>query len=67
MSPWQRSEPPTHVPLDPVTVRELARLLGKRLADAKTYGGSCRTCHEAEAHAFLAKLRELVQAGQEGR
>jgi hypothetical protein len=51
-------------PLDPFdmdcrTVAELARVLDDRLRAVKTYG-SCPTCGEAEAHAFLARLRKLL-------
>lgn len=56
--PWRRPEPRPPVPLDPATARELARLLTERLDAVKTYGGSC---HDAEAHAFLARLRELAR------
>ncbi len=53
-------------PLDPFdldrnTLRELARVLAERLQQVDTYGGSCPTCREAEARAFLAKLRRLLQ------
>lgn len=46
--------------LDKPTVRELARLLEERLRVVETYGGRCPSCREAEAHAFLAKLRALA-------
>ena len=54
-------------PLDPIhldrrTVAELARLLSERLAQVQTYGGACRTCRDGEAEAFLAKLRNFLDA-----
>jgi hypothetical protein len=42
--------------LDPHTVSELMQLLDERLAAVKDYGGTCTTCGDAEAHAFLARL-----------
>ena len=61
MPPWRRPVPPPAVPLDPVTVRELARVLAKRIDDVTTYGaGGCAACHDAEARAFLAQLRKLA-------
>jgi hypothetical protein len=60
LMPWRRPALPPPVLLDPATVRELARLLAERLDAVKRYGtGGCPTCHEAEAHAFLAQLRKL--------
>jgi hypothetical protein len=45
------------VTLDPATVREVARLLAKRLDEVVTYGaGGCPTCKDAEARAFLSRL-----------
>ena len=40
---------------------ELARVLADRLQHVETYGGKCRTSHDAEAQAFLAKLRRLLE------
>lgn len=60
--PWRRPESPPAVPLplDAATLRELARMLAKRLDAVKTYGaGGCPTCRDGEAHAFLAQLRKL--------
>jgi hypothetical protein len=37
----------------------VARVLEERLRAVKTYG-SCSTCGEAEAHAFLAQLHRLL-------
>jgi hypothetical protein len=53
------------IPLDPfhfdrTTVREIARLLAERLQQVDTYGGKCPTCGEAEARAFLAKVRHIL-------
>ena len=47
--------------LDPATLRELERFLAERLASVETYGPGCRSCRDAEARAFLAKLRALLQ------
>ena len=59
---WRRPEPPPPVPLDFVTVQEIARRLAKRLDEVKIYGaGGCPACHDAEAQAFLAQLRKLVE------
>lgn len=60
MPTWRRPEPPQPVPLDPAAVRELVRLLAKRLDEVMAYGaGGCPTCRDAEARAFLAQLRRL--------
>jgi hypothetical protein len=40
-------------------VAELARVLAERLAAVEAFG-SCLSCHEAEARAFLARLRRLL-------
>ncbi|HJW74345.1 MAG TPA: hypothetical protein VJ787_01570 [Thermoleophilia bacterium] len=49
-----------YLPFPSATLRELARLLAKRLDEVKTYGaGGCPTCHNAEAYAFLAQLRKF--------
>jgi hypothetical protein len=52
-------------PLDPLTldrptVRELARNLAERLQQVETYGGTCKSCRDGEARAFLAKLRSIL-------
>lgn len=57
----RRSAPLDLSVLDLSTVAELARVLDERLQAVATYG-SCQTCHEAEAHAFLARLRRVLQA-----
>jgi hypothetical protein len=45
------------VTLDRATLREVARLLAKRLDEVVAYGaGGCPTCRDAEARAFLARL-----------
>ena len=45
--------------------RELVRLFDERLAAVETYGGTCQVCRDAEAHAFLVRLRTLLPAGLE--
>jgi hypothetical protein len=60
----QRAIDPYH--LDPHTVRELMQLLDERLAAVKDYGGTCTTCGDAEAHAFLARLQALLPGGPAG-
>jgi hypothetical protein len=47
--------------LDPATLRELERLLAERLASVEAYGPGCRSCRDAEARAFLAKLRAMLR------
>jgi hypothetical protein len=42
--------------LGPHTVRELMQLLDERPVAVKDYGGTCTTCGDAEAHAFLRAL-----------
>lgn len=37
--------------------------LEKRLNDVSRFGGECRTCHNAEARALLAKLKRLAAGG----
>ena len=54
-----RAAPLDPLKLDLATVRELARVLAERL-DAVAAFGSCSTCHEAEARAFLARLRRVL-------
>jgi hypothetical protein len=49
--------------LDPHTLSELLQLLDERLAAVKDYRGTCPTCGDAEAHAFLARLRALLPGG----
>jgi hypothetical protein len=52
--------------LDAETVHALARLLEERIRCVETYGaGGCPACHEAEARAFLTRLRQMVD-GIEG-
>lgn len=59
--PCQTRRYPARMPdFDKATVRELARMLDERLKAVETYGGRCPACREAEAHAFLAKLRVLA-------
>jgi hypothetical protein len=36
--------------------------LEKRLTDVATYGGECKTCHDAEARAVLVRLRKIAGA-----
>ena len=46
--------------LDAATVREVARLLEERIRAVEIYGaGGCPTCQDAEARAFLGRLRLL--------
>jgi hypothetical protein len=56
----QRPPPIDPLDLDRTTLRELARVLDERLAAVQAFG-SCPTCHEAEAKAFLARLRGLLK------
>ncbi len=56
----QRSKPLEPLELDRRTVAELARVLAERLGQVDAFGGSCPTCHEAEARAFLARVRRLL-------
>jgi hypothetical protein len=45
-----------------VTFATKAGALEKRLADVAAYNlGGCRTCRDAEARAFLAKLRNIAE------
>jgi hypothetical protein len=55
-----RAAPLDPLKLDLATVRELARVLAERL-DAVAAFGSCPTCHEAEARAFFAPLRRVLE------
>lgn len=55
----QRSRPLDHAQLDLGTVAELARVLAERLEAVASFG-SCGTCREAEARAFLARLRGIL-------
>ncbi len=41
-------------------VAQEAAVLEKRLADVSVYGGECRTCHNAEARAALARLKKAA-------
>jgi hypothetical protein len=50
--------------LDPATLRELERLLSERLASVEVYGPGCRSCRDAEARAFFARLRAMMREGQ---
>ena len=43
-------------------VAQEAATLEKRLADVSVYGGECRTCHNAEARAALARLKKAANA-----
>ncbi len=64
---WRIPNPPDPVLLANPAVREIARLLAKRLDEAKVYGaGGCPTCHDAEAQAFLAQLRKLGTGDRDG-
>ena len=55
-----RPDPLDPFTLDRTTVRELARVLAERLQHVETYGGKCKTCGDAEAQAFLARLRRVL-------
>lgn len=55
----RRAAPLEVAALDVTTVAELARVLEDRLAAVAAFGG-CGTCHNAEARAFLAQLRQIV-------
>ena len=37
-----------------------AEALERRLREVEPYSGGCRTCHEAKARAFLAKLQRIA-------
>ena len=56
----QRPAPLDPFTLDRTTVRELARVLAERLQQVETYGGTCKSCRDGEARAFLAKLRSML-------
>ena len=44
--------------------KKAAQALEKRLREVEDYNhGGCRTCHEAEARAFLAKLQKISDGG----
>ncbi len=49
------------------TVAELARVLAERLQQVEIYGGGKCDCGNAEARAFLAKLRGLLAAIDQGQ
>jgi hypothetical protein len=55
----QRPRPVDVFELDRRTVAELARVLAERLDAVKAFG-VCPTCREAEAKAFLARLRRIL-------
>lgn len=55
----QRPAPLDPFDIDHATVRELARVLAERLQQGETYGGKC-AYRNAEARAFLAKLRNIL-------
>ena len=61
----QRSKPLEPLELDRRTVAELARVLAERLQQVEIYGGHC-ACRNAEARAFLAKLRGVLAAIDRG-
>ncbi len=56
----QRPAPLDPLDLDRATLRELTRVLAERLAQLDAFG-HCPTCGDAEARAFLARLRELIE------
>ncbi len=60
-----RSKPLEPLELDRCTVSELARVLAERLHQVDIYGGNC-ACRNAEARAFLAKLRGILTAIDSG-
>ena len=66
-APARRPAPLDPFNLDRTTVRQLARVLAERLQQVETFGGKCASCGDAEARAFLAWFRrlleELVQVG----
>ncbi len=61
----QRTKPLEPLELDRRTVAELARVLAERPQHVEIYGGNC-DCRNAEARAFLAKLRGLLAAIDQG-
>lgn len=64
MRRWTMQRPPPRPPppLDAPTLEHAAGLLEERLRAVETYGaGGCRTCHDAELRAAIAKLRELAR------
>ncbi len=61
----QRSKPLEPLELDRRTVAELARVLAERLQQVDIYGGKC-ACRNAEAKAFLAKMRGILDAIDRG-
>ncbi len=56
----QRPAPLDPFDLDRRTLQLLEGELSRRLEQVETYGGRC-ACKNAEATAFLAKLRDLIQ------
>ena len=54
---------PAPPPLDTATLEYALKLLAERLHAVAVYGaGGCPTCHEAEARAFLVRLREFADS-----
>lgn len=58
--------------LDVSTVRELARMLEKRIGAVEAFAdGGCPVCHEAQARRFVVQLRRLAdeaaEAGSPGK
>ncbi len=61
----QRSKPLEPLDLDRRTIAELTRVLAERLHQVDIFGGKCE-CRNAEARAFLAKLRGILEAIDRG-
>jgi hypothetical protein len=51
--------------LDPVTVAELARVLEARLRDLDARTAHCALCNDAEARAFLNRMRDWLRRSLE--
>jgi hypothetical protein len=47
--------------LDPATVTELARVLEARLRDLDARTARCSLCKDAEARAFLNRMRDWLR------
>lgn len=47
--------------LDPDTIAELARVLEERLERLDAHQGGCALCKDAEAVAFLARMRDWLR------
>ena len=62
----QRPAPLDPLTLDRATVRELVADLARRLEQVDVFGGRCRTCGDAEARAFLARMRNLLDTMEPG-